>query len=426
MLKLYESKRIYRDLVPVLEQDELKNPNEINLIQREGVKRVLLHASEHCEYYKKLFYTLNIDLESSDIIAELSKVPVTTKQSMLDHFDSIKADNFENYNSMLHSSGGTTGTTLNFYLDELSYLAREAEVLLYWKRHGYIVGKEKTVMLRAGVIIPDGKKITKPWRHDYARKMLYLSSYYSSPEFFQEYYQLLIKWKPKFIHALPSAAYLFASYLVNNQLTIPVAKVFTASEMLYPHQRDVLEKAFDCKVVEHYGHSEPGNYAAGQCSYSNYHIAPRNVYMEVTDKGELIETSLNNYSMPFIRYKIGDNIDKVFYSPCNCGLATPYFTKISGRESELIHTGDGRTISSIGFDQIFRNNEVALGQIIQSVRGEIILKIVTKPSFTEKNRNNVIKALVERVGSSTKIDLILTDEIPLEKNGKYRMIKSEI
>lgn len=299
-------------------------------------------------------------------------------------------------------------------------------MLNYWKRHGYIVGEERTVMYRAGVLVPSSRELYKPWRQDYARKMLYLSSYYSSPAFFKEYADLLQKWKPQYMHALPSAAYMFAVYLLDNGICVPLKKFFSASEMLYPYQKEVLEKAFDCEVVEHYGHSEPGNYAAGQCKLGHFHISPSNVFTEVTLEGDILETSLTNFSMPFIRYKIGDKADGIHHDTCGCGLTSSYIKKIEGRDSEVIVTGDGRMISTIGFDQIFRGSNVQLGQIVQTKAGEITLKIIPSFGFDMDSKEKILSELRDRVSAKTEINFIEVDSIPLEKSGKFRMIKSEV
>jgi phenylacetate-CoA ligase len=399
---------------------------EMTSIQEGLLRKVVVHAYNTTEFYRKEIDRSNIDMDRFEFSKDFTKLPIVNKQDILKYKEDFISSYRGKYRAKPQSSGGTTGTTLDFILDESGYLLREAEVLNYWKRHGYIVGEERTVMYRAGVLVPSSRKLHKPWRHDYARKMLYLSSYYSSPFFFKEYAELLQKWKPKYMHALPSAAYMFAVYLLENGICIPLKKFFSASEMLYPYQKEVLEQAFNCKVVEHYGHSEPGIYAAGQCNLGHFHITPSNVYTEVTLEGDILETSLTNFSMPFIRYRIGDKADGIHHDMCGCGLTSPYIKKIEGRDSEVIVTGDGRMISTIGFDQIFRGSYVQLGQIIQTKAGELTLKVIPSLGFDLESKEKILSELRDRVGTKTKISFFEVDAIPLEKSGKFRMIKSEV
>lgn len=427
-LKRIEANKLYRSQVPALEKFEKQPVKYIAEEQNRKLLSILRYANKHSAYYRKQLYMIGIDLEAENIdpVTVLQELPILTKDDIISHYNDIVSDEAGTISNMPHSSGGTTGTTLNFLLDQGSYLAREAEVLSYWKRHGYIIAKDKSIMFRAGVLVPSGQEIKRPWRHDYGRNLLYLSSYYSSPDFFDAYIEKLKNWKPQYMHALPSAVYLFASYLLEKKEVIPLKKIFSASEMLYPMQKKVLEQAFQCEVVDHYGHCEPGNYAAGQCRHGRYHINPNNVYTELTQNGDILETSLNNYSMPFLRYKVGDKASKLVETGCECGLNTPYFESIEGRDSEVIHTADGRIMSSIGFDQIFRSNNVVLGQIIQEIKGEIILKVVPMKSFTSDSEKKILGALRDRVGIDTHINLVKVSDIASSKSGKYRMIISKV
>ena len=55
--------------------------------------------------------------------------------------------------------------------------------------------------------------------------------------------------------------------------------------------------------------------------------------------GQVVVTSLDNYLMPLIRYKIGDlAIKSNKMSSCKCGRNLPIINKIIGRDTDvLIH-----------------------------------------------------------------------------------------
>ena len=422
--KYREFKKLEKLLVDY-ESEESRSIDQIETLQLAKVKELLIHASTNSVYYRALFLRHNFEPEKMKTIDELSQIPILDKNTFIDNYDLIKTKNYQDFSPIEMSSGGTTGTTLKFLMDEKTYIRKELQVIHYWKRHGYELGKDKTIMFRAGVLIPKGAKIVKPWRFDFSRKMIYLSSYYSSDALYGEYYRLLKRWKPKYMHFLPSAAYLFAKYLNNNKLKIDLKLAFSASEMLLETQKTEIKKAFNCNIVDHYGHIEPGNYVAGQCRNGKYHVCTTDVITEVLQDGSLVETSLTNYSMPFIRYKVGDLVDEL-HAGCECGISTPYFGKIFGRESSLVYTSDGRTISTIGFDQIFRGNNIRLGQIIQKQKGELILKLVVEDAFTSRDELKIITSLQDRVGESTRIAIEYVDEIPKANSGKYNLVISEL
>ena len=426
LIKYFEYLRLKKTYLLELMNSENFDRNQIINIQNKKLKKIIIHAYENTQYYKEVINRCNINPYEFSL-NDLNKLPVLTKELLLSNKNKLIASNHEIYNSVSQSSGGTTGTTINFLMDKENYLFKEAEALLHWERHGYIPRKTKAVMYRAGILFSDGVNIpNKPWRNDYARNLLYISSYYSSDKYYQKYYLKLKKWNPEFMHVLPSAGYLFANYLNENSLNLNFRKIFTASEMLYPSHREAMEKAFNCKVVDHYGHGEPGVYAAGECKKGNYHICETNTIFERDIDNSIIETSLNNFSMPFIRYKVGDKIKKVDEGNCSCGLTSQYITGIVGRESEVIYTGDGRKISSIGFDQIFKDNNILMGQIVQKIKGELELNIVPSKTFDFNNKKKLLKELESRVGRKTLINFNKVDVIAKAKSGKYNLIVSKI
>ena len=424
-LKIRESKRISALYKQEYNKIESTSNQGIKDIQLKKLKTLLVHSYNKTKYYKELFDSIGFNPFDFESLNDLKKIPIMDKNTFIDNFSKLKSNNSDMFSPKIHSTGGTTGTTLEFLTDEKAYLKMQYEYLHYCLRHDYVPGKEKTIMFRAGVIVPNGRNANSPWRLDRSRKMLYLSSYYSSDTIFDAYYVLLKKWNPQYMQFLPSAVYLFAKYLNNNHLSIKLKKCFSASEMLHDFQRREIEKAFQCKVIDHYGHSEPGIYVAGQCIENHYHFYPNNVIAEVSDEGELSETSLNNFSMPFIRYKVGDIVDGIHYN-CDCGLTTPYFIHIQGREANIVYTGDGRQISDIGFDQIFRGNNILLGQIIQEIKGELILKVVPTLKFTSNDKKNIINKLKERAGQDTAIFFNIEKEIIKSKNNKFNLVISKI
>ena len=424
IIKILEYKHINNRYLPFLRYVDSSDKTTIKDLQTEKLRKILIHAADHSQFYKSELSKYDLNTFK---IKDLPKLDILSKDKLIHNYKDITSVNFHKYKPVRQSSGGTTGTTANFLVDKKQYLWKEAEVLLHWERHGFKPGEKKTVMYRAGVFYPKDATIpAKPWRIDYARKFLYLSSYYSSDDYFYAYYKRIHEWNPIYMHVLPSAGFLFADFLNKNKLTLAFDKVFTASEKLYSYQRNSLEKAFQCKVIDHYGHGEPGVYSAGQCKFGNYHICDSNTIVEVLDDGSIVETCLNNFSMPFIRYKVGDLISNRSNSMCRCGLATSFFGDVEGRDSEVIYTADNRVISSIGFDQIFKDNNIKLGQIVQYDHISLDIYIVPGPEFTKKNRQSLINELQLRVGMQTKINFELVSDIPLADNGKYRMVISKI
>ncbi len=91
-----------------------------------------------------------------------------------------------------------------------------------------------------------------------------------------------------------------------------------------------LERAWGCKVFNHYGMTEMGLGAAVDCrALCGYHIREADLYFEIIDpvtgsslpdgeEGEIVFTTLTRKGMPLIRYRTGD-LSRFIPEPCPCG-----------------------------------------------------------------------------------------------------------
>jgi len=425
LIKISQHNMIKKNYLNNFEKIENLPLEEIKSLQFEKLKKMINHSYKNVPFYRNLFTNLQLDPGDIKSLDDMKLIPTLKKNDILKNYDDLIALNSIQFNPTQRSTGGTTGTSLSFLMDERNYTLRETELLNHWKQHSYNSDKDRSIVFRADVLIPRGRKIKKAWRYDLLRKTYHFSAYYTSEDILFEYYSIMKNFRPKYMQALPSTAYIFAKYLNQNNYKINLNKVFTSSEILYESYRNEIERAFNCEIIDHYGHGEPGTYVAGQCKDGNYHIPCSNVYFEISNDGTIIETSLNNYSMPFIRYEIEDRVDKIFYN-CGCGKQTPYFKKIFGRVSDYLVTPDGRTITGIGFDQVFKGTNILNGQIIQTDLNHININIVPQENYSEYNKNELLNKLRERLGNDIKISINIVERIDLTPGGKQKLVISKI
>ena len=88
------------------------------------------------------------------------------------------------------------------------------------------------------------------------------------------YADRILQERPRYIYAYSSAAHVLADYVLKHSIDLRAAAprvVFTTSDMLYPHMRESIERAFHCPVSLEYGARETG-FVAHQCPAGGLHL----------------------------------------------------------------------------------------------------------------------------------------------------------
>ena len=161
---------------------------------------------------------------------------------------------------------------------------------------------------------------------------------------------MINKFKPKYIHAYPSAIFLLCKLLQKEKIKcgVKIKAIFTDSEVLYEYQKKEIEKFFQCRIFNTYGHTEGAIFGVSTKKTKFIHLHPEVGFVQLIDPksgkeiknnnlyGELVVTGFLNNAFPLIRYKTGDiacyanikNSDNVF--------KYKVLKKIEGREQDYI------------------------------------------------------------------------------------------
>lgn len=141
-------------------------------------------------------------------------------------------------------------------------------------------------------------------------------------------------------------------------------------------------------------------------------------------------TSLTNYSMPLIRYKIEDR-GILSKRECSCGRGFPLLEKAEGRVRSMFRNKQGDLIESGVFIRLFyfRDN-IKQFQVIQESLDQITINLVLidkqKLKFVEKDFREISKVIKPIMGNDIKIKYNILNEIKSNHSGKYMYIFSKI
>jgi phenylacetate-CoA ligase len=253
------------------------------------------------------------------------------------------------------------------------------------------------------------------------------------------YIKTINRYKPDLITGYASSLYELVKFAERNNLKIYTPKMIVSSaETLKIEMREKIEATIGTKVYDFYGSRETAS-IAGECKNGLIHNFSFNNYIEIVDRdnnpvdegqtGRVIVTNLHNYSMPLIRYEIGD---MAILGPkkCNCGNFLPCLTKIYGRIDEQFIREDGNIVIGYFFIHLLgvllNKGLIKKFQLIQEDYNKIRILAVVDKGLPEPEMNEIEHKIKFQMGENCKIIWEFVDTIPTSKSGKYLYTKSLI
>ena len=139
------------------------------------------------------------------------------------------------------------------------------------------------------------------------------------------------------------------------------------------------------------------------------------------ETGEVVITDLNNYCMPFIRYRIGDLAEAVDNSqPCSCGRGLPRIGNIDGRVQSIIQGVDGRYLPGTFFAHYLKEFDFAfkLYQVVQEEHDAMTFKVVKGSRYSDDVLDEVLATFRHYLGDDMRIDVEFVEDMEMIRTGK--------
>jgi len=254
----------------------------------------------------------------------------------------------------------------------------------------------------------------------------------------EQYIRTINSFKPEIIRGYAGSLFELCRYAEQKKISLYSPRiVVSAAENLYETMRDVIESNFGTKVYNFYGSREVSN-LAGECKNGLLHLFQFWNYVEVLDndnqpvhegeEGRVVVTNLFNYSMPLIRYEIGD---MAILGPekCSCGQILPTLKKVTGRVTEHFILENGTTVPAEFFIHLlgvvcYEQGGFEKFQVIQEEYNEIQINVVTRKEISDQYKNNINQKIRVVMGPECKIIWNTVEDIPKTPSGKYLYTKS--
>ncbi len=432
--------KVFWETYNFLQESQWWSREKLEEYQLQQLSKLLHHAYENVPYYRKVFDKRGLKPEGIQDFDDLRKLPLLTKDDVRKNLKDLIAQNIAKKHMKYVTTGGTSGKPLGFYIENKTNLIRMAFEWREWNWMGFAFG-DRCVVLRGNVVRRKENGKTAWWEYDKENNYLVLSTYDMTEENLSKYVRKMEEFKPKVVRGYPSALDILARFIKDNSLTVnaegDIKAISTSSENLYPAQRKLIEEAFQCPVFDKYGNCEQVT-ILGECEkHKGYHDFVEYSYKEILDKdgrtvtkegeiGEIVSTGFTNYAVPLIRYKTEDLVEFTIHK-CSCGRQLPLIRRVEGRLQELIIAKRGNLISMVALNMhsnVFDN--VKQFQFYQDAPGQVILKIVKKSTYTDKDTRYIIQELQKKMKNQVNIKLQFVNKIPLTDRGKYTFLQQKL
>ncbi len=396
---------------------------DILAFQNEQLEKLLRHAYQTTPYYRELF-----KVESPDI----SQIPTLEKSNIREQLEHLCSEAVPRKHRIKNATGGSTGTPLTFYQDRNYWNQRNLSVYYFDQWAGWNFGERQLIIWGA----PSDVVASRDWRpqlNNFWRNHYWLNGFHLTDLKMRTAFHQMDRSHPQTILAYPSSLYQFARFIFEKDLKPrwDLKGIISSAEMLHSHYRDLAETVFRTKVYNRYGGREVGLIAM-ECKEGRMHINCRDLYLEIdspdpyTEPGDILITQLNNYAMPFIRYRIGD-IGRLSDEACPCGNQLPILAELLGRSTATFRTRTGTLIHAGYFTQQFYN---VIGleqfQLIQETVKHCVLKVVINTHWTEAARRYMVRMIQDALGADVIVTVKLVEEIPLPASGKREFTISKV
>lgn len=429
-LKGHTTGAVYR----TLEQSQWLSPQQLVDLQAAKLRDFLMRIGTTVPYYRHLFAERGFKPETVTSSADLQRLPLLDKPAIRAHGDNMKAVGATDLKRF--NTGGSSGEPLIFHLDNerISHdVAAKRRATRWW---GVDIGDAEIVLW--GSPIELGAQDRMRLVRDRLFRTELLSAFEMSPANLDLFVQRIRQRRPRMLFGYPSSLALLADHAIEHRLaldTLGIKVAFVTAERLYDHQRERIERAFDCPVANGYGGRDAG-FIAHQCPEGSLHISAEDIVVEITDdegtalpageSGEIVVTHLATSAFPFVRYRTGD-VGILATESCPCGRGLPVLASVEGRTTDFVTASNGTVLHGLSLIYVLRDMPcVSAFKIIQESLTHTRVQVVVAVAHRIGLAQTIRKQFRQRLGQDVDISIDYVNAIPPESSGKFRYVVSNV
>jgi phenylacetate-CoA ligase len=417
-----------------MEAADCLSARELDELQRRKLRQFLEYGCAHVPYVKARL--ADAGLTPADIHGpeDLRRLPLMKKADVREHRPELRSDEAGPLREF--ATGGSTGEPLIFDLAKrriASQVANRQRISRWW---GVSVGDREYALWGSPVELTrqDGLRGLR----DRLLGTRLFSAFEMDESMMSRYLDELERGRWRQVFAYPSALYLLCLHARKqgrNLRGLGIKVAFVTSEVLFPHQRELISDTLNCPVANGYGGRDSG-FIAHECPQGGMHIMADAMIVEIVDDqgcalpagtvGQIVVTDLYSHEVPFLRYVTGD-LGSIAPGRCGCGRALPMLQSIEGRSNDSIVTPDGRTMNALAMVYPLRElSGIEQFRICQQAPVRFRVQIVRNREFTPDAEERLRQRWTQLFRCALEITFEYVTSLPRDKSGKLRHVVSEV
>jgi phenylacetate-CoA ligase len=422
-----------------LNRTQWLSPGQIRELQDLKLRRLVHHAYHHVNYYREQFDRLGLRPSDIRTLSDLHKLPLLDKQTIRDNlYFNLMSDNHRKSRVCRIATSGSTGEPFAVFVDKTQLEMRWAATQRGMEWAGYRFGDRQARLWHQTLGLSRWQAFKERLAARLSRR-LFIPAYEMTDETLPRIVRRLERFRPVLMDGYAESFNFLARYIKFRQLPDFRPRCIISSAQILPDEsRKLIEQTFDCGVFDKYGSREFSGIAYECEAHQGKHVVAESYIVEILkdgrpaepgETGEVVITDLNNFCMPFIRYRIGDlAVAMEPDSVCGCGRGLPRIGNIEGRVQAIILAANGRYLPGTFFAHFFKEYDYVVRQyqVVQEEQGAMRLRIVKALRFDDELFDEILERLRGYVGRETRIDVDFVEEIPLVRTGKHRESVSQL
>ncbi|MCC6216959.1 MAG: glycosyltransferase [Polyangiaceae bacterium] len=404
---------------------------ELRELQDEKLRRLVRHAYRSVPYYRERMRGAGLHPDDIRGQADLHKLPLLSKTDVREnlYFD-ILSEAHDKAEVLKITTSGSTGEPFVCYADRAQLEARWAATLRSQEWTGYEFG-DPCVRLWHQTLGMTQRQALLERADALLSRRKFIPVFEMSDAKLEGMVREIAEWDPVLMDGYAEALDFLAHWLrQRGQIQVRPRALMSSAQTLPDASRRTIEEAFGCRVFDKYGAREFSGIAYECEAHAGHHVVGESYIVEILkdgrpvapgELGEVVITDLNNYCLPFLRYRLGDLAEAMPPDePCSCGRGLPRIGRIEGRVQSVIQGTDGRYLPGTFFAHYLKEFDHAIlrFQVVQERPRAMTFRIVKAGRWSDDVLDEILRTFRRHLGEDMDIEVEYVPSVELIRTGK--------